>query len=95
MKNILIYVVTGLMLSQYLKFCAGSGPVDIKPFIALNSAKHEIFSADQYEIVKECWYFHIHKHRKCHIQLSWARKQLYLSIICSLLAGKISCSSEH
>ena len=53
MKNILkIYVVTGLMLSQYLKFCDSSGPEVIKPFFALNSAKHEIFSADQYEIVK-------------------------------------------
>ena len=36
----------------------------------------------------------IYKLREFHTQLNWARKQLYLSVICYLLAGKISCSVE-
>ena len=38
--------------------------------------------------------FIIYKLRKFLMQLNWARKQLYLSVICYLLAYKTSSSAE-
>ena len=40
---------------KYMK----SGPEVIKLFV-LNSAEHEIFSANKYENVNNCWHFHIY-----------------------------------
>ena len=36
------------------------GPEVIKLFFMLNSAEHEIFSANKYENANKSWHFHIH-----------------------------------
>ena len=69
-----------------LKLCgqAGiriSGPKVIKHFFMLNSAEHEIFSANKYENANKSWHFHIYKQRKFHSQLCIARKTLQLLVI--------------
>ena len=38
-------------------------------FFVLNSAEHEIFSANKYENANYCWHFHIYKQRNFHAQL--------------------------
>ena len=61
----------------------------------LNSAEHEIFSANKYENANNCWHFHIYKQSNVHAQLCLARKNLALFVIWDLLAWKISCSAEE
>ena len=48
----------------------------IKLFFMLDSAEHEIFSANKYENANNCWHFHIYQHRKFRAQLYLARKNL-------------------
>ena len=69
-------------------------PQGYKTFLVLKSAEHEITSADKYENANLCWHFHIFQQRKFDTQLNSTRKQLYISVLCYLLAGKISCSAE-
>ena len=60
----------------------------------LNSAEHEIFSANKYENANSSWHFHIYQQRNFHAQLCLARKNLQLLVILDLLAGQTSCSAE-
>ena len=60
----------------------------------LNSAEHEIFSANEYENANNSWHFHIYLQRNFHAQLCLARKNLQLLVIWDLLADQISCSAE-
>ena len=60
----------------------------------LNSAEHEIFSANKYENANNSWHFHIYKQRNFHDQLCLTKKNLQLLVIWDLLAEKISCSAE-
>ena len=48
-------------------------PRGYKTFFMLNSAEHEIFSANKYENANNIWHFHIYKQRKSHAQLCLAR----------------------
>ena len=47
---------------QYKHFaaCTIPGPKVIKPFFMLNSAEHNIFSANKYENANNSWHFHIY-----------------------------------
>ena len=56
-------------LQKYL-----SRPRGYKTFFMLDSAKHEIFSANKYENANNSWHFHIYKQRNFHAQLGLARK---------------------
>ena len=47
----------------------------------LNSAEHEIFSANKYENANNSWHFHIYEQRNFHAQLCLARKNLHLLLI--------------
>ena len=60
----------------------------------LNSAEHEIFSANKYENANNSWHFHIYQQRNFHAQLCLARKNLQSLVIDDLLAWKVSCSAE-
>ena len=69
-------------------------PRGYKTFFMLNSAEHEIFSANKYENANNGWHFHIYYQRKFHAQQCLARKNLQLLVILDLLAGQIPCSAE-
>ena len=69
-------------------------PQGYKTVFMLNSAEHEIFSANKYENVNNSWHFHINWQRNVHAQQCLARKNLQLLVILDLLAGQISCSVE-
>ena len=60
----------------------------------LNSAEHEIFSANKYENANNSWHFHIYWQRNFLAQQYLAKKSLRLLVILDLLAGQISCSAE-
>ena len=60
----------------------------------LNSAEHEIISANKYENANSSWHFHIYSQWNFHAQLYLARKNLQLLVIWDLLAWQISCSAE-
>ena len=47
----------------------------------LNSAEHEIFSANKYENANNSWHFHIYQQRNFHAQLCLARKKLQMLVI--------------
>ena len=51
-----------------------SWPRGYKTFFMLNSAEHEIFSANKYENASYCWHYF-------HAQLCLARKNLQLLVI--------------
>ena len=51
------------------------------PAVMLNSAEHEIFSANKYENANNNWHFHIYLQRHFHAQLCFARKNLALLVI--------------
>ena len=40
--------------------CTKIWPKVIKLFFMLNSAEHEVFSANKYENANYCWHFHIY-----------------------------------
>ena len=65
-----------------------------KTFFKLNSAEHEIFSANKYENANNSWHFHIYHQRKFHAQLCSVTKNLQLLVIWDLFAEQISCSAE-
>ena len=46
-------------------------------FFVLNSAEHEIFSANENENANKSWHFHFYLQRQYHAQLSW-----YFQIFC-------------
>ena len=48
----LVYIYTGL--------CRWAGPKVKKLFFMLNSAEHEIFSANKFENANNSWHFHIY-----------------------------------
>ena len=56
-------------------------PLGYKTFFMLNSAEHEIFSANKYENVNNSWHFHFYKQRNFHAQLCLATKNLELLVI--------------
>ena len=56
-------------------------PRGYKTFFMLNSAEHEIFSANKYENANNNWHFHIYWQRNFHAQLCLARKNLQLLVI--------------
>ena len=62
----------------------------------LNSADHEIFSANKHENANNngSWHFHIYLKRNFHAQLYFGRKNLQLLVIGDLLAGQIPYSAE-
>ena len=60
----------------------------------LNSAEHEIFSANKYENADNSCHFHIYQQRNFHAYLCLARQNLELFVTWDLLAGPISCSAE-
>ena len=64
-----------------------------KTFFTLNSAEHEIVSANKYENANNSLAFHIYYQRNFHDQLCLARKNLQL-LVWDLLAGQISCPAE-
>ena len=45
---------------SYIAAKMESGPEVIKLFFMLNSAEHEIFSANKYENANNSWHFHIY-----------------------------------
>ena len=47
--------------------------------VLLNTAEHEIFSANKYENSSYCWHSHIYKQRKIHAKLTWAWKTFIIS----------------
>ena len=47
----------------------------------LNSAEHEIFSANKYENANNNWHFHIYKQRNINAQLLNKKK---IAIVCNL-----------
>ena len=51
-----------------------SGP-EVKLFFVLNSAEHEIFSANKYENANNSWHFHIYWQRNFHAQLYFDSKK--------------------
>ena len=51
-------------------------PRGYKTFFMLNSAEHEIFSANKHENANNSWHFHIYQQRTFHAQLCLARKNL-------------------
>ena len=51
-------------------------PQGYKTLFMLNSAEHEIFSANKYENANSSWHFHIHLQRKFQVQLCLASKNL-------------------
>ena len=64
----------------------GFRPRGYKSFSMVNSAKHEIISANKYENANNswhyyCWHFHIYQQRNFHAQLCLARKNLQLLVI--------------
>ena len=67
-------------------------PWGYKTFFMLNSAEHEIFSANKYENAKNSWHFHIYYQRN--VQLCLSRNYLQFLVIWDLLTGQISCSAE-
>ena len=69
-------------------------PWGYKTSFVLNSAKHDSFSAGEYETANNIWYFRIYYQRKFHAQLCLARKSLQLLVLWDLLTRQISCSAE-
>ena len=59
----------------------------------LNTAKHEICAANNYENANNSWDFHIYLQRKFHDQQCLARKNLQFLVIWELFAGQIWCSA--
>ena len=57
-------------------------PEVTKTLFVLNSAEHEIYSANGYENANNSWHFHIYQHRDFHAQLCLARKKF--AIVCNL-----------
>ena len=57
----------------------------------LNSAEHEIFSANKYENTKNSWHFHILA-GKFSCSAMFSKKNV--AVIGDLLAGQILCSAE-
>ena len=47
----------------------------------LNSAEHEIFSANKYENANNSWHFHIHWQINFHAQLCLAKTNFQLLVI--------------
>ena len=71
-------------------------PQGYKTFFKLNLAEHEIFSASKYENANFVGIFIFISIENF---VLWQTEQdnnwqLYLSVICCLLVGKISCSAE-
>ena len=69
-------------------------PRGYKTFFMLNSAEHELFSANKYENANNSGHFHIYKQTKFHAYLCLASKNLQMLVFWDLLAWKISCSVE-
>ena len=68
------------------------GPEVIKLFF-MNSAEHDIFSANKHENDNNSWGFHIHSQWNFLAQLCSARENLQLLVIWDLLAEQILCSA--
>ena len=64
---------------RYIFSCWGpyvNRPIGYKTFFMLNSAEHEIFSANKYENANNSCHFHIYQQRNLHAQLCLVRKNL-------------------
>ena len=51
-------------------------PRGYKLFFMINSAEHELFSANKYEHTNNSWHFHIYQQSNFHAHLCLARKNL-------------------
>ena len=56
-------------------------PEVMKLFFMLDSAEHEIFSANKYENANNSWHFHIYLQRYFHAQICVTRNNLQLLVI--------------
>ena len=73
-ENAITFILTMYNINNEIR------PRGYKTFFMLNSAEHELFSANKYENANNSWHFHIYLQRNFYAQLCLARKNLQMSI---------------